>query len=62
MVQRVVAEWAFSERRACRLIGVSRSVVRYVCQSSDPPGLRERLCALAAERRFYTTSRDLTHA
>lgn len=53
VVQWVVAEWAVSERRACRLLGVQRSVVRYQCRRSDPPGLRERLCALAAERRRY---------
>jgi putative transposase len=52
--------WAFSERRAGRLIGIQRSVARYECQARDPPGLRERLCALqmkgcalAAERRRY---------
>ena len=53
VVQRVVAEWAFSERRACRLMSIQRSVARYKCRSSDPPGLRERLRALAAERRRY---------
>jgi len=53
VVRRIVAEWAFSERRACRLVGVQRTVIRYQCQASDPPGLRERLCALAAERRRY---------
>ena len=53
VVQGVVAAWAFSERRACRLIGVQRSVARYTCKRSDPPGLRERLCTLAAERRRY---------
>ena len=53
VVQRIVAEWAFSERRACRLVGVQRTVIRYQCHASDPPGLRERLCALAAERRRY---------
>ena len=53
VVERVVAEWAFSERRACRLIGVQRSVARYQCRASEPPGLRARLCALAAERRRF---------
>ena len=51
MVERVVGGWAFSERRACRLIGMSRSVARYACRRSEPAGLRERLRALAAERR-----------
>lgn len=53
VTQRVAVEWAFSERRACRLLGIQRSVARYVCRRSDPPGLRERLCTLAAERRRY---------
>jgi putative transposase len=34
-------------------MGVHRSVVRYRPRDTDPPGLRERLCALAAERRRY---------
>ena len=45
--------WAFSERRACRLIGVQRSMARYQRRASEPPGLRLRLCALAAERRRF---------
>ena len=53
MIQRVIEGWALSQRRACRLLGVYRSVARYRPQTSDPPGLRERLCALAAERRRY---------
>lgn len=46
-----MAGWAFSERRACRLLGLSRSVARYACQRHEPVGLRERLRGLAAERR-----------
>lgn len=45
--------WVFSERRACRLLGVHRSVARYQRQAAEPVGLRERLCALAAERRRF---------
>lgn len=52
-VQVAVEEWAFSQRRACRLVGISRSVARYRSRAVEPPGLRERLCALAAERRRY---------
>lgn len=49
----MVATWAFSERRTCRLLGVHRSVARYQRQAVEPAGLRERLCALAAERRRF---------
>ncbi len=52
-VRVVVEELGLSQRRACRLIGISRSVARYRCHSTDPPGLRERLRSLAAERRRY---------
>lgn len=52
-VQGVVRELAFSQRRACRLVGIARSVARYRSRAVEPPGLRERLCALAAERRRY---------
>ena len=42
-----------SERRACRILGVDRTSVRY--QATRPPNteLRERLKALAAERRRF---------
>ena len=42
-----------SERRACRVLGVDRASVRY--QATRPPDgeLRERLKALAAERRRF---------
>jgi putative transposase len=49
----VVATWAFSERRACRLIGVHRSVARYRRQTAEPAEMRARLCVLAAERRRF---------
>lgn len=52
-VQVAVEELAFSQRRACRLVGIARSVARYRSRAVEPPGLRERLCALAAERRRY---------
>ena len=32
---------------------MQRSVARYQCRASEPPGLRERLCALATERRRF---------
>jgi putative transposase len=47
-------EHGLSRRRACRLIGVSRSVVeREPRRVQDQERLRERLCALAGERRRF---------
>jgi putative transposase len=46
-------ELELSERRACRLIGIHRSVARYKPTRQEPPGLMTRLRELAAERRRY---------
>src|SRR4051812_34067753 len=42
-----------SERRACRLINCDRMMVRYRSRRADDPSLRERLRALARERRRF---------
>ena len=42
-----------SERRACRVIGCQRMTVRYRRRRPDDPRLRERLVALARERRRF---------
>lgn len=42
-----------SERRACRVIGCERMTVRYRSRRPDDPRLRERLLALARERRRF---------
>ena len=42
-----------SERRACRLIGCQRMTVRYRSRRRHDPKLRERLVALARERRRF---------
>jgi putative transposase len=42
-----------SERRACRVVGCDRMTVRYRSQRQDDPKLRERLRALARERRRF---------
>jgi hypothetical protein len=47
-------EHGLSRRRACRLIGISRSVVeRPPKREREHACLRERLCALAGERRRF---------
>jgi putative transposase len=42
-----------SERRACRALGVDRSVVRHVSRRGDDAAIRARLRSLAAERRRF---------
>lgn len=42
-----------SERRACKLIGADRTSVRYRARRCDDGALRERLKALAFERRRF---------
>ena len=42
-----------SERRACRVLGVTRALVRYSFTRPPDTALRERLKALAAERRRF---------
>lgn len=48
-----VEELGLSQRHACRLVGISRSVARYQPRCTEPLGLRDRLRALAAERRRF---------
>jgi putative transposase len=42
-----------SERRACRLVTISASSLRYRCRRAVIPDLRDRLLALARERPRY---------
>jgi putative transposase len=42
-----------NERRACQVIGCQRMTVRYRSRRRDDPKLRERLMALARERRHF---------
>ena len=46
-------EHGLSERRACRLVGVSRRVIRYEPKRPDDKALRQRLRELASERRRF---------
>ena len=47
------AHHGLSERRACKLVGVSRRVIRYRSSRPDDGPLRQRLRELAAERRRF---------
>jgi len=50
-VQWVQARYGLSEQRACRLVGIGRSTLRYRSRArTDEPSLRQRLRELAAER------------
>ena len=49
----LLAAFAMSERQACRVVGVDRSSVRYRASKPDDGVLRERLKALAQERRRF---------
>ena len=46
-------ELGLSERRACRLIGIHRSVARYEARKWDSSEMLTRLRELASERRRY---------
>lgn len=45
--------YEMSERRACRVLGIDRTSVRYQATRSDDGALRDRLKALAQERRRF---------
>ncbi|MBB4312488.1 putative transcriptional regulator [Roseospira marina] len=49
----LVADHQMSQRRACRVLGVGRSSVRYRTRQPPDGPERERLRALAAERRRF---------
>jgi putative transposase len=52
-VARLEANFGMSERRACTTIGCSRMTVRYRSRRPDDATLRERMKALAHERRRF---------
>ena len=52
-VAHLKADHEMSERRACQAIGAGRMTVRYRSRRPDDPKLRERLIALARERRRF---------
>lgn len=52
-VAHLKAGHGMSERRACRAIGAERMTVRYRSRRPDDPRLRERMVAIAQERRRF---------
>ena len=48
-----IREKAYSQRRACGLVGMAPRIYRYASRRPDDEGLRERLRALAGERRRF---------
>ena len=53
MVKQVITGHGYSERRACRLIGVDRTAFQYRPRRPEDAGVRERLRELANERRRF---------
>jgi putative transposase len=49
----VIDDHSYTERRACRLIGVDRSAYQYQPRREADVGVRERMRALANERRRF---------
>jgi putative transposase len=52
-VIRVMERHGLSERRACELVGMDRSTMRYRCRRPEDTAIRKRLRELAAERRRF---------
>ena len=52
-MSRVIEQHGLSQRRACRLVGIDHSILRYQPRRPDDTELRNRLRELAAERRRF---------
>ena len=48
-----IDEKGYSQRRACTLIGLAPKTYRYASLQGDDAAVRERLCALARQRRRF---------
>jgi putative transposase len=53
MVRRLCTERGLSQQRACRLVGIDHSVLRYQTRRPNDEPLRQRLRELAAMRRRF---------
>ncbi|MGY6697135.1 MAG: IS3 family transposase, partial [Roseinatronobacter sp.] len=52
-VKTLMEEYQFTERRACRLVGISRSSLTYQARPDRHARLRERLITLSGKHRRY---------
>jgi putative transposase len=52
-VAHLVDAYGMSERRACKAIGCCRMTMRYQTTGPDNAGLRQRMKAIAHERRRF---------
>ncbi|MFN3592017.1 MAG: IS3 family transposase, partial [Thermaurantiacus sp.] len=52
-MKKLMKEHQFSERRACRLVGISRSSLTYQARPDRHARLRERLITLSGKHRRY---------
>ena len=52
-VAHLVDAYGMSERRACKTIGCCRMTMRYKTTRADDAGLRQRMKAIAHERRRF---------
>lgn len=52
-MSKVMERHGLSQRRACELVGLDRSTMRYRCRRPEDTALRERLRELAGERRRF---------
>jgi len=48
-----IREKGYSQRRACKLVGIEPKTCRYVSRRPDEAAVRTRLRALASERRRF---------
>jgi putative transposase len=53
VVERVIGDHGYTERRACRLIGVDRTAFQYQPKRDADDAVRARLHELANERRRF---------
>ena len=52
-MNRLIEQHGLSQRRACRLVGIDHSILRYQPRRADDSALRQRLRELAQERRRF---------
>jgi hypothetical protein len=52
-VRWAIQEKSYTQRRACRLVGLEPKTYRYATRRPDDAALRQRLKALASERRRF---------